>query len=184
MITLVNRQEIIKRKIEKLYSKKTNYKIMNKKKDIILIDGMVNYKIKFTELSKNKSDKISFIQCPCSKIKHECDHIMFLLIDHFKLTEFILNFLHLPSFGKIFLNNITNKELNKLLEENIIKYFSNSECGICFNKLNYRNNYNYFQCNTCKNFVHQTCMNKWLTTKNNQIPNMEKGCIYCKNKNI
>jgi hypothetical protein len=44
------------------------------------------------------------------------------------------------------------------------------ECPICFDSLDVVSS---FQCPTCRNLVHQHCMDKWLSTGH-------KNCVYCR----
>ncbi len=45
-----------------------------------------------------------------------------------------------------------------------------NDCPICFDILKVENS---FQCPTCSNVIHQTCMKKWLLTG-------RKNCVYCR----
>lgn len=58
------------------------------------------------------------------------------------------------------------------------------ECSICFNDLtdNSNNDLFYFEC--CNNYIHYTCLLKWINTNiDNSFSDYNK-CIICKSYNI
>lgn len=171
------------RAINKLYERKINYFIMkNKNKKIIPIkDGIVTYKI-------NLSPKLG---CQCDEFTYAdiyCNHILYLLSKIYKLSDLTITFIHLKQaheqFIKYIMKNNNYDDLNDVLEEEIAKYFTKEDCGICLLSLDDKKfNYDIYTCDQCNNYVHSKCMDNWMNTKNKNIPDMEKGCIYCRRSN-
>ncbi len=175
--------------IDKLYERKINYvTIKNKNKKIIPIkDGIITYKI-------NLSPKLG---CQCyANTSNDiyCTHILYLLTKIYKLSDLTITFIHLKQVHEQFIkyimknnNTITRgvDDLNNILEGEVAKYFAEETCGICLLSLDDKKfNYDLFTCDQCNNYVHSKCMDNWMNIKIKNIPGMEKGCIYCKNKLI
>lgn len=181
--------EKISMAINKLYDRNINYIIMKtkNKKIVIIKDGIVSYKIFIEKLE---------CQCYSRNNPHNtvdnmyCNHILYLLSKIYHLSDLIITFIDIKPIKEQFIkyilinNNTTTEnvdELNNILEEEITKYFAEEICGICLLSLDHKNfNYDIFTCCQCNNYVHSKCMESWMNSKT--ISNMEKGCIYCKNK--
>ena len=72
------------------------------------------------------------------------------------------------------------------LEKSVMKYLGEKVCGICHMSLtDNKFRQHLFFCPECKNLIHGKCMETWMTKKS-VVDGIiiEKGCIYCKNKNI
>ena len=176
-----SRYNEMNRAINKLYERKINYVTMkNKNKKIIPIkDGIVTYKI-------NLNPKLG---CQCdAHTGIYCNHILYLLSKIYKLSDLTITFIHLKQvheqFIKYIIKNRTIDDLNNILEGEIKKYFAEETCGICLLTLDDRKfNYDIYTCDQCNNYVHSKCMDDWMNVKIKTIPDMEKGCIYCRRSN-
>ncbi len=191
-ITRCSKYEKIYRAVDILYERKVTYFILkNKNKKVIPIkDGIVTYKI-------NLSPKI---ECQCyqyntgangtdrSNSDIYCNHILYLFSKIYKMSDLIITFIHLKPLHEQFINYIVKNdnisdELNNILEGELANYFKEEVCGICLSSLDDKKfNYDIFICDQCSNYVHSKCMDDWMNIKIKTIPNMEKGCIYCRLK--
>jgi hypothetical protein len=147
--------------------------IVNRKKRFISVkDGFITYTVKLSDFR---------CQCPgngSSKILNFlCEHNIYILTHHFGVPVETIAFLDDPNIlskvvqqiKKGTIQNSTNL-FNDILKE--------KSCGICLD--DFRINKNLFLCTQCKNYVHAKCMEKWMTSHTKNMPNVEKGCIYCK----
>ncbi|QKF94189.1 zinc finger protein RING-type protein [Fadolivirus algeromassiliense] len=152
---------ILKYKIDNLYSQYKNYIIIPDRKKtnrFTIQDGYIRYVITFLE---------NGIKCQCDKSM--CTHILCLLHKHFMLSCFSIYYLGFTRYQRQLLNDISKG--NDFIEDEIYKIITETECGICYNNLSLKDVY---VCENCCNMVHDTCMRKWVIAQKNN-----KKCIYC-----
>ena len=129
-------------------------------------DGFIIYKI----------DTLGRVECQCSTFKTTklCFHVLWVFTYHFNLSDNSIFFLLVPRYQTGILNVLhdNKKNANVSVDKHICEMVADIECGICLNNITMKD---YYMCSHCHNIVHQTCMNKWLST-----PNHEKVCVYCK----
>lgn len=144
-----------------------NYIISRKNKknnlNFFVKDGIIKYQVTFEPK----------IKCLCNSKKTLCDHILFILYNEFKLSDFVVKYFHHIYYD--FIKNSKNiNQLNDILESKLLEKFNNDNCGFCLNKLSDKKyNYQLSQCSNCHNITHQKCMNLW-----------NKGCIICRSHSI
>lgn len=137
-------------------------KLMKRKKNTVIVDGIVHYPITVTNNS---------IMCLCSSYSNDkslCKHVKyymhqcgfdFALLDHWiKMKNHIVSEL---KKGKI-----DNDKLWKIVQREII----DTECVMCMIPIKNRS---YCICDTCQNIACAKCYSKW-DRKN-------KGCMFCRN---
>jgi hypothetical protein len=145
----------------KILIKKFNF--VKNKNNYFILDGIIKYKINTRELT-----------CACSK--YFCEHIIFFLVEVYKINiEFLL-------FYNKFKNNLLEMSKNKSdiqnINQKINEYITNNlECVICFcSLLDKKFNYDLVECSICSNYCHKYCFQLYKS-KNCIINNT---CIYCK----
>lgn len=153
---------IIKNKIDSLYSTNINLSIIPHKKDKLtkfnIKDGIIVYNITFSDKG---------IICQCNN--YMCTHIIYLLHKHFQLSDFSIYHLSLVRCQKSLAIHISNG--NEYIENEIHKIITENECGICFTTMSQDNLY---ICSKCNNMVHDSCMRKWINAQKRI-----RRCIYC-----
>lgn len=150
----------LKNRIDTLYSQHANYIIIfdrKRKNKFIIRDGFMNYVVSIG----------NEIMCQCNKFM--CNHVLYLLHSHFKLSDFSIYYMTFSRYHKLLILDMHNG--NEFIENKIIKNIIETECGICYLHLNMKDLY---VCDNCCNMVHDSCMRKWITAQKNQ-----KRCIYC-----
>jgi hypothetical protein len=132
----------------------------------------------------------------CKKFKVVCKHVCFVLFrvlkllrdttiffENLKLSEeeekLILSWISKKQIGEdVFNESLRDKYLQKIQDPKQISLFSKSdkvfensdECPICYDLL--LNEIKLLSCPDCKNYVHETCMEKWLQYNHT--------CVYCR----
>lgn len=151
-----------------------------KKRFISVKDGFITYTIKLSNFR---------CQCPASSsskfLNCLCEHNIYVLVNHFNVPTEVIAFLDDPNILSKIVQHIKKGTMQNAtnLFNDILKEKS---CGICLDGFRINNssqsnpNLNLFLCTQCKNYVHEKCMNRWMTSHTKNLPNMEKGCIYCK----
>ncbi len=167
--------------IENFKKRKFNFIVFKKGKkrsnnyQYIIKDGFINYTIDFKSLNL----------CQCqNKNDFYCDHVLYILIYNFGLSNLCVSLLEVPKIFKIFLEELKkNKQKIKItLEDKINIFLKEESCGICLLDLNGSKFTNQlYICQKCFNIVHLKCMEQWVTHKSRENPEIEKKCIYCKN---
>jgi len=116
------------------------------------------------------------ISCQCimstTKPKTYCSHIVCILRTEYKLSDFVIKYLHLmhASCSELFLNKDKIDKINDIIMSKLEK----DECGFCMTSLtNKKYNLELHECSFCNKLVHNKCNAQWLITKNT-------GCIYCR----
>lgn len=157
-LTIQNTKELY----NKFKSQSLNYIITyNKKKNNYIVkDGFIKYVVII-------SPEIS---CQCNKIINKyCNHILYILTNELKLSEEIIMYIDLL---KSDFYNLYNEKLDIELgmQEVILRFTDNEDCGICLNKLF---NKELYQCIQCKKCAHLNCVIKWKLKKKTEV------CMYC-----
>ncbi len=146
------------------------------KKIIKIKDGIITYKISLESL-----------RCQCMiSTNNLCDHILFLLSNKYKLSDFVIAYLDIPTIREEFIVRLLNGNPNlaKVMKMVVESVLNDLECGICTESLSVnKHGYNLYQCTKCNNYVHCSCMQKWIKYRKKKY-DVKNGCIYCKNKNL
>lgn len=164
---MLSKLEIISNRLNTINNKnQLIISFMKKNKNYVLVrDNYITFKVFPRSL-----------KCQCN-VKL-CDHILFAL-SRYKLSKISIAYLDIiDNLFDIFKNN----DINEHIEYIINNYFSSHDCGICLEELS-SNKYKYhlYQCKTCHNYIHSSCMEKWISfnKKKNEVFH---GCIYCSTK--
>ncbi len=135
--------------------------VLGKKKEkncVYIQDGFIKYKINLATLT-----------CQCGTCY--CSHILYMLFDIYKLSY--NGVLYLSYVLEFFLNKLNEKNLSKLIGNEIDNYFKQDNCGYCQSNLIQPTNYLHFYiCSQCKKALHSKCANICLKE--------HKKCIYCR----
>ena len=167
--------------IENFKRRKHNFIVIKKGKkrnnsfQYILKDGFINYIIDF------KSKDL----CQCSnKVDFYCDHVLYIMIYDFGLSNLSISLLKVPKIFKIFIEDLeqNKQKIGKSFQDKLKTFLNDECCGICLFELNASKfNNQYYICEKCHNIVHLKCMEQWITYKSKENPEIIKKCIYCKN---
>lgn len=173
---MIQKQNEYKHRLDLIYQKKSIiYQKTHKKSKphlFFIKEGVITFNVFIDKLN-----------CQCSTNDNcvtLCDHLLYILYDYYYISEFALSFL-LESFlkdefSKYISQKLEINQLNSKLESKIQNYFQHQECGICLVSLSAKcYKFELYQCDKCKNYVHQRCMNQWLDKNKYK----HKGCIYC-----
>ena len=157
-----------------IINKKYKKKQKNTNLQYLVQDGIIRYNVTIKP----------HLRCQCTNKNIYCNHILYVLHWVLGLDIFSITFLDNIDIYKYFcsMKSIINVEL----ENFIINKLKNTECGICLEFLLKDDVKTYdikkwFICGRCKNVVHSRCMNLWLETCSKSNPEINRGCIYCKN---
>jgi hypothetical protein len=135
----------------------------------------------FTIQENNITFKIKICRdpiCPfCLKVSGsnilKCKHILFVLVEYYGLSVYVLSHLWNDSIFELFEKNKRSERLNDILCKETDRYISQSECGICLENIDKK----IYQCCNCGKLVHKSCMNVWFDKSKS---NGKRGkCIYC-----
>ena len=177
-----SRLSVIEERLDSIFMRKFKCRATPSKKGLSykIKEGIMTFEVGFNPVPFCTFCRLSgYINC--------CDHILYVMNNNLRLNDFIISYLCIPEVYKLFLDMLKVKLDTKKLEDDILDYLSDKICGVCHTDLvDNKFGQHLFFCPTCKNLVHSKCMETWMTKKikvdgKNQV---EKGCIYCKNKNI
>lgn len=179
---IYSRLEKVGSTLDEMYKKNLNYIVLPGKKK----NGIFMMKVGFFKFSVRTQPHLCCDMCNIDAYNDDmCSHMLYLLSFHLKLSDFVIGHLCIPEIYDEFSKMLTETIKNTDLEEKIMNYFKGKICGICHTDLsNKKGGFNLFYCNKCRNFVHSKCMDAWMNKKIKSAPNIEKGCIYCKNKDF
>jgi len=148
---------------------KDNIHIKKSKKSVFTLqEDNITFKVKICRIPS----------CPfCPKVIAsnimKCRHVLYILIYHYNLSVFYLSHLWNDTIYSVFEQNKKSVNLDEILQKEIKKYISESECAICLENIDGK----IYQCTKCSKIVHSKCMNVWFDKSKD---NGKRGkCIYC-----
>ena len=137
------------------------YRRGKKDHQYIIKDGYISYIITI----------VPEIKCQCCNYGTICYHILYVLIEIYRLTDLNILYFHKTYQKFIDLHQKQNDvNINKTLMDYITTDVLDHNCGVCLCKIKIRDD--LFECRECRKYAHSKCINKWFQKS--------KSCIYCK----